>query len=780
VSRTSTTDLQVVSSEQDAEQSRGNWKASDALGLAVVAIAGILVLVPTLSHGIFFGSYDILQSSGLNKVPNVKVHNATLFDQISLFVPWTNLVWTEVHQGHLPLWNPYSALGMPLAFNWESAPLSLPDLIGYVFPVRLAYTVQVIVTLVVAGTGVYVLGKVLRLGMLGCMTAAIAFELCGPFMANLGWPLASVWSWAGWVFAGILLALRGTKRVPVIVYLAIVIAFAIYAGNPEDEALFALSAAVFALAMLVLRSPALGGSGPVIRPIVDLGIAAIAGVAMGAPLILPGLQLGKGSNRTAVGADLFPKGLPPRELFHFIFQGFDGLPLLHSQWFGLSVYPATSAYLGVIVLVLAATAIVLRWRRPEVRSFAALTVVTGLLVFAPPLVSFLDNSIARIYWIFALTPMALAIAVLSGVGMDVLVQCHGERRVRRVLGFGFAGMAVLIGIIWLIARRGLTPSQASLRVHSFIWPTIEVAIGLAVVWVLAKVATRPRMRVVSSAAGAVAGSLLLLVLTGFLVASGSSLFSSSSEYPTSTPAVASLQHTIGHSLVGIGGAPTYPQDTGIMVNANLLYDVQEFGAYDPLVPRAYFSLYGTPISEYAEIGDIFSPGITSTKAARLYGVGYLIEPSGLSGPKGSVFVRSLGDEELYRVPGAAAATLVNLRPNRSLPGIYASGSPVRVAHPTPGTWKMVTNSGSSTVLRLRLTDVPGWRATIDGKPVDVSSFARIMLQVRVPPGRHVVELRYWPKTFSIGIVLALCAALGLLILLIVAWIRSRRPLTRPP
>ena len=77
-------------------------------------------------------------------------------------------------------------------------------------------------------------------------------------------------------------------------------------------------------------------------------------------------------------------------------------------------------------------------------------------------------------------------------------------------------------------------------------------------------------------------------------------------------------------------------------------------------------------------------------------------------------------------------------------------------------WKMVTTPDPS-VLRLRLTNVPGWRATIDGKPVDIDPFARIMLQVRVPPGRHVVELQYWPKTFSVGIVLALSPAFGLAI-----------------
>jgi hypothetical protein len=214
---------------------------------------------------------------------------------------------------------------------------------------------------------------------------------------------------------------------------------------------------------------------------------------------------------------------------------------------------------------------------------------------------------------------------------------------------------------------------------------------------------------------------------------------------------------------------------GIMVNANLLYNVQEFAAYDPLTPRAYFSLYKTPISEVAEFADIFSPAITSTQAARLYGISYLLEPSGVPGPKGSLFVRSLGHEDLYRVPGAAAATLVALRPDGSLPGMYASGAPLRVAHPIPSAWRVVTNSTSQSVLRLRLTNVPGWHATIDGNAVDARPFARTMLQIRVPPGRHVVELQYWPKTFSVGIVLAVCAVLGLAVLLILARVRSRTP-----
>ena len=73
------------------------------------------------------------------------------------------MAWTQVHHGQLPLWNPYEALGMPLAFNWQTAAFSVPALVGYLFPLRLAFTVEVMLTLVIAGTGVYALCRVLGL-----------------------------------------------------------------------------------------------------------------------------------------------------------------------------------------------------------------------------------------------------------------------------------------------------------------------------------------------------------------------------------------------------------------------------------------------------------------------------------------------------------------------------------------------------------------------------------------------------------------------------------------
>ncbi len=87
---------------------------------------------------------------------------------------------------------------------------------------------------------------------------------------------------------------------------------------------------------------------------------------------------------------------------------------------------------------------------------------------------------------------------------------------------------------------------------------------------------------------------------------------------------------------------------------------------------------------------------------------------------------------------------------------------------------MTTESKTPQVLRLHLTNVPGWHATIDGRPLPLKQYSLIMFQARIPPGRHVIELNYWPSTFTEGIVLAVLAAVGLLVAPFAAYALRRR------
>ena len=284
---------QRVRSEPLAAPRRGWYRwMPDACGVLWVLAAGVAVLIPALVHGASLGSFDQLSGTGLSAQPGVVIHNSADIDQISAFIPWTNLAWTQIHHAQLPLWNPYGALGMPLAFNWQSAAFSVPSLLGYLFPIRLAYTVQVFATLIIAGTGAYFLGRVLRLGVLASVFAATVFELSGPIIGWLGFPMTSVTSWMGWLFAAAILILRGRHRVRDVTFFAAILAFMVYAGHPETAGLVGLALVVFLLVQLLGRTRWwFRGSGPILRPVVDLVVGSAVGAALAAPLVLPGLQL---------------------------------------------------------------------------------------------------------------------------------------------------------------------------------------------------------------------------------------------------------------------------------------------------------------------------------------------------------------------------------------------------------------------------------------------------------------------------------------------------------
>ncbi len=738
------------------------------------------MLAPALAHGAFLGPYDVLSRFGLSSQPGVVVHYTGPSDQIQQMIPWTTLAWTEVHGGHLPLWNPYSATGMPLAFNWLSAAFSVPALVGYLFPLHLAYTAAIVTTLVIAGTGVYVLCRLLGIGTLGCVMAATVFELSGPVVGWLGWPLSGVMAWAGWLFAATILVIGGGRRARTVPLLAVILAFVLYAGQPETAVELGIALLVFVVVLLALRAPGLGGSGPVLRPALAVAAGGVAGVALAAPLLLPGLQVTTASIRRAVG---YYAALPPHDLAHVVFQGFDGIPVAGSRWFGPSIYPESAAYVGVIAVVLAVTAVAVR-RRPEVLAFAAVVLVTAALVFLSPVVTILHSITHErgVAWQRSLLPMAFALAVLAGVGLDAVVRAHHERAVRAWAGGGFAVAALVVAALWAFGRGQLPAAEAGIRRDSFIWPATDIVVGVAVVGGLLLADKRRRGGAGRAGprrvdVGHVAGAVLLACETVFLVIAGAPLLSSSPTSLAPTPSEVALQRVVGSSLVGLGArACSQPPTLGILPNVNVAFDVHELAVYDPVIPAAFFRAWRATTGAPGGPGRaplVFCPAITSATVARRYGVGYVLEPSARRGPTGSVLAAHIGNESLWRVPGAAPATLSALRAGGGFPADDAPGTPVAVTHPGPARWDVVTDATSPSALRLRLSDIPGWHASIDGRPLALDTYASVMLEARVPAGRHHIELHYWPDDFSTGLVVAAAA----LVVLLVAVVGSRR---RPP
>ncbi len=69
---------------------------------------------------------------------------------------------------------------------------------------------------------------------------------------------------------------------------------------------------------------------------------------------------------------------------------------------------------------------------------------------------------------------------------------------------------------------------------------------------------------------------------------------------------------------------------------------------------------------------------------------------------------------------------------------------------------------------------PGWAATLDGNDVPLMRANFLMRAVRVPKGRHRVDMEYWPWTFRAGGVVSVIGLLALAMLLAPDWHRASR------
>ena len=296
-------------------------------------------------------------------------------------------------------------------------------------------------------------------------------------MGWLGWIHGSTMAYAGLIFAFIVLVLRGTHRLRSITLLSVSIAAMVFAGSPEMLVMLGLAAAIFVLVVLAIHWRLGEQPRNVLRTLGDLFVAGVGGAMLSAPLLLPGLQLISVSQRGVSGGDpaeLLPGNppLPAHNLIHFVFQGYDGLPIAGSKWFGYTLgYSETAAYVGLIALALAVTAVAVKRHRPVVLGFAAMTLVLVAIAFVPFVTDALSRApaIGTVLWQRAIFPAAFGLALLGGFGLDTLVEqavraagsCLGLRQLRGRYGIGRVALVVRTRPS---ATRGSRHQVAQLRV----------------------------------------------------------------------------------------------------------------------------------------------------------------------------------------------------------------------------------------------------------------------------------------------------------------------------
>lgn len=744
-------------------------------------IVALIALSPTLAHGAHFGTYGLLGIFGLGTVHHAALHNVAANDQIQEMAPWAILAWRQVHAGHLPLWNPYNAMGLPLAFNFQSAVFSLPMLVAYVFPVGLAYTVEFFVKMVIAGTGAFYLTRVLKADMVPSIFAGTIFELSGGFTGWLGWPQSGTFCWLGWILGSGLLIAKTRRRGPIAVF-AVSLGFAIFGGHPEAAAITGI-VVVLICAVVVAAKLAARQSGDALRGIGRLSIASLLGIALAAPLLFPGAQLLIHSVRSGT---VNVRSIPSDGLVNFAFASFYGLPLYHSPYFGPNNYYEMAAYIGPIALMLSALALWQEWHRIEIAAIASTAVLLGIVVYTVPGAHAIGKIpiLQDMVWTRAIVVIDLLLSALAGVGLQVVLRSNARKvSQRRLFVCAVIGLLALGAIYFVAVGKLHTQAEIAIRNASFIWPAISVVTALIVAGVMLGAGNRARHRLRVrpgrsnhakwvSGAPLVAALLLAGIEFAFLFTATPGVEPSSSVGFVPTHAERVLRKLVGTARVGFVSCPSLVQlpSLGILPDTNDALRVAELASYDPMIPKQYVAMWSRiAASQATPPAGTFCPSIANARLARTFGLSFVLAASGGVAPEGTRLVGNVGTESLYRVPGSGVVT-VNSRVRSGKRG----PSPVRVRYEGGDRVGFRMDLARPANALIHVTSVPGWSATVNGRPLQLQVKRGLMFSARLPAGRDRVSLRYWPPLFTAGLLAALLAACAIITGGVVGAVHLRR------
>lgn len=404
-------------------------------------------------------------------------------DGITLFNVWRGLGREALRSGIVPLWNPYTFCGMPLAANNQTAYFYPPNLLYWFLPMASALLFDALLHNIWLAWGAYALGRALKLSRSAAFLTALTFALGGAVSAHIynghmTWHAAR--SWMPWELCALLLYLRGGQRHYALAFALCVVAQIASGYLPISVLSLALCVGLLAAWALTHRAPR--------PPRGWVGTAAMVAILCGvlsAVFIVPMLEVSRlsvhGDGLNFAEAATFSGSW--RTLARLLLPGFFGNNGV--QWSIAQVPHEEAAYIGALPLLLALGAPFFA-RRTGGKLHPALWLLLALLPFA--VIMAMGRNLPFYRLAFDYLPLVkktrvpvrwielfyYAAALLCGFSFDALIHRRqaGERAERvfaRILG----GVCVLCaGILVCVALS--SPSSEFWRSRAQISPAPAV------------------------------------------------------------------------------------------------------------------------------------------------------------------------------------------------------------------------------------------------------------------------------------------------------------------
>lgn len=358
--------------------------------------------------------------------------------------------------GHMPWWNPYNGVGLPLVAEAQPGSLFLPFVLLHHF--HSGFLWVPIILQIIAGLCTYLLLKQLRLTELAAVTGGLLYELNGTF-AWLGLPAAAPIAFLPMLLLGTEYVLQrvNDQRAGGWWLVSLALAWSIYAGFPEAAYIDALFAGLWVL----FRLPDVQRGLRVVY-VRRLLLAALVGLACSVLQIFPfahyvfqaalGAHVGSFAQRalspTAAALTLVPR------LFGPIFQFPGPGGAINAVWGDIG------GYLPALQLAFVLLAIQLGWKRMLLAPLLWIVLCMGKTFGIHP-VSDLMNLLPLVkttaFYRYAPPSWEFASVMLVSMGIDAIQRDAVHMRCKAVLAFTTTA-GLLSATFWMA-----WPSIASLK-----------------------------------------------------------------------------------------------------------------------------------------------------------------------------------------------------------------------------------------------------------------------------------------------------------------------------
>ena len=726
--------------------------------------------------------------------------------------PWHEYLGARLADGEAPLWDPYRFAGTPFAADVAVGAWYPPNLLYAVTDPLVAFTVISVLSSLAALLVTYWFLRVVELHPYAAAFGAITFAFSA-FLVK--WATnETVMGSAVWIalpLGGLEVARRG-QRLRGTVIAAVGLALVALGGHAQ-VALYVWAAAG-AWALFALVGPRLSATGRStgVRGLWGDASPAVAAVALAVGLsavqVVPARELSAEIVRqTTTWEDARATFLPRAHLPTLVVPDYLGSPA-DDNWDGPGVnYTETALWAGLLTLPLAAVGLLSR-RRRAVLFFAALAAVGLLAVLGTPLYRVIlalpgfDRTLFATRFVLYVD---FGLACLAALGLDHLLRQRVADRRALPLVAATSG-ALLAGVAWLAVDRPATPLPSSYVVGRTLRAAAFLAVGAAVLAVLAR---RPRWAAPTALA-------VVALAAGDLWATGHRFNPFHERRPVyrPQPATDALAAAPGERprFAEIGAAFALPP------NASLVHRLSGLGGYDALIPRNIVELVALAEDQRARAArnflGPFRPETATSPVFDLLGVTHLLGTAAAEVGERALVTGTLPVYERAGafppaflascwelvagagvLPRVAAMSSDQLRgtavvtdtssARRALGGAPGGsacgpGGVAAVERYEPERVTVRARADGPAVLVLTDTWFPGWEATVDGKRAEVLEVDHALRGIALPAGEHRVELRFEPRSFRAGIGLTAVTGWALAAGAVVLAVRGRRRTVTSP